>query len=406
MSDNNNEPTPDALRGRDMLCFSHDWSADPLSKTHLMRLLARDNRVLWVNSIGYRAPTASSRDFARAARKILAAVAPLQQPEPNLHVLSPLVIPAYGRPWVRSFNRWFLRLQVKRAMRQLHFERPINWVFNPAAAVVAGSLGEDLLIYYCVDEYAAFSGVAGRALAAMEGELLAKAQLVIASSDRLYQSKRQHNPHTAFVRHGVDWAHFRRALDTSTSVPADLKALPGPILGYFGLIADDWVDLDLLAHIAQRLPHASIVMLGKVTMDVSSLRRFPNVHILGHRPYESLPAYCKGFDVAMVPFPINEVTLNANPLKAREYLAAGLPVISTAIPEVEVLGCCRIARHRDEFVEQIKAALAQPGPCAARSDAICHESWEARLEEIKPYVAEAACHNPVPFHAPALDRAA
>jgi glycosyltransferase involved in cell wall biosynthesis len=384
------ETDADPLRGRDMLCFSHDWTSDPLSKTHLMRLLTRENRVLWVNSIGYRAPTASTRDLSRAVRKVLAAAAPLREPEPNLHVLSPLVIPAYGRPWATAFNRWFLRRQVRRAMRRLGFQRPMNWVFNPAAAVVAGSLGEDLLIYYCVDEYAAFSGVAGGSLAAMERDLLARAHLVITSSDGLYRSKRPHNP----VRHGVDWSHFRGAVDGRAPVPQEIARLPRPVLGYFGLIAHDWADLDLVAHIARRLPHASIVMLGKATMDVSALRQFPNVHLFGHRPYATLPAYCRGFDAALIPFPINAVTLNANPLKAREYLAAGLPVISTAIPEVEALGCCRIGRDPRGFVEHIEAALADPGPSAARSDAIRHESWEARLEEIKPYVS-AALADPV-----------
>src|SRR5215212_2167640 len=163
--------SPHQLRGRDLICFSHDWTGDPLSKTHLMRLLARRNRVLWVNSIGYRAPTASVRDVRRAAQKLLRAAAPISEPEPNIHVLNPLVIPSHGSPRIRAFNRWFLRHQVRRAMRRLRFTRPINWVFNPAAAVVAGSLGEDLLIYYCVDEYAAFSGVRRDSLEAMERAL-------------------------------------------------------------------------------------------------------------------------------------------------------------------------------------------------------------------------------------------
>src|SRR5215211_4837984 len=102
----------DALRGRDLLCFSHDWTGDPLSKTHLMRLLARDNRVLWVNSIGYRAPTASRRDLSRAARKVIAAASGLHEVERNIHVLSPLVIPAYGRPTLRALSRTLLRMQV------------------------------------------------------------------------------------------------------------------------------------------------------------------------------------------------------------------------------------------------------------------------------------------------------
>jgi glycosyltransferase involved in cell wall biosynthesis len=354
-----------------------------------MRLLARDNRVLWVNSIGYRAPTVCKQDLSRAVRKVLAAASPLRQPEPNIFVLNPLVIPAYGRPWARAFNRWFLRQQTLRAMRQLGIVRPINWVFNPAAAMIAGTLGEDVLIYYCVDEYAAFSGVASSSLAAMETELLRKADLVIASSDRLYQAKRRHNPRTALVRHGVDWSHFRGALHPRTEVPAEIARLPRPVLGYFGLIADDWVDVELLAHVARRFPRASIAMLGKITMDVSRLEKFPNIHLLGRRPYESLPAYCKGFDAAMIPFPINEATLNANPLKAREYLAAGLPVVSTAIPEVEVLGACRIGRDAEGFALEIEAALADPGPSVARSGTVRGESWEARLVEIASLVATA-----------------
>jgi glycosyltransferase involved in cell wall biosynthesis len=390
-----------------MLCFSHDWNGDPLSKTHLMRLLARDNRVLWVNSIGYRTPTASRRDLSRAVRKVLAAAAPLREPEPNLHVLSPLVIPAHGRPRIRAFNRWFLRQQVLRAMRKLGFARPINWVFNPAAALVAGSLGEELLIYYCVDEYAAFSGVEPGSLAAMERELLDRSDLVICSAARLLESKRQRHPRSVLVRHGVDWSHFRTALDPSVDVPPELAQLPGPIIGYFGLIAADWVDVSLIQHVARRFPHASIVMLGKSTMDLSVLKQLPNVHLLGRKPYASLPAYCKGFDAALIPFPINEATLNANPLKAREYLAAGLPVISTAIPEVEVLGTCRIGRSHEQFAAEIEAALQSPGPAAWRSDAMRNESWEARLAEISLHVrtcveAKAAT---LPVHEP-LTRAA
>lgn len=389
---NNLNNQADALHGRDMLCFSHDWNGDPLSKTHLMRLLARNNRVLWVNSIGYRAPTASSHDLSRVIKKILAATAPLREFEPNIHVLSPLIIPAYDCAWAQRFNRWFLRLQVRRAMRKLKFTRPINWVFNPAAALIAGSLGEEMLIYYCVDEYTAFSGVSGESLAQMERELLAKSKLVIVSSDRLYQSKCQHNPRTALVRHGVDFSHFRGALDADRQVPEDLSRLPGPIIGYFGLIANDWVDLDLIAHVAEKFPHASIVMLGKITMDVSPLKRFANVHFLGRKPYQTLPSYCRGFDAAIIPFPINEATLNSNPLKAREYLAAGLPVISTAIPEVESLGGCRIGRTRDEFVNQIEQALVEAGPRSIRSETMRNESWEARLAEITRHVS-AATHG-------------
>src|SRR5262249_53912748 len=107
------------------------------------------------------------------------------------------------------------------------------------------------------------------------------------------------------------------------------------------------------------------------------------VHLLGRKPHEELPAYCKGFDVALMPFRINELTLNANPLKVREYLAAGLPVVSTAIPEVEVLGQCRIASDADAFVCEGGGALAAPGPGGRARGAAGHESWQARLDEIR-----------------------
>src|SRR5436305_1840808 len=164
-------PTSRTLTGRDILCFSHDWTGDPLSKTHLMRLLARDNRVLWVNSIGYRTPSVNRRDIGRAWKKLMAARQPLREVEPNLFVLNPLAIPAYGLTAARIVNRWWLRSQVKRAMRKLGFQRPINWVFNPAAAVIAGTLGEELLIYQCVDEYSAFSGVTSSAILGLEEQL-------------------------------------------------------------------------------------------------------------------------------------------------------------------------------------------------------------------------------------------
>jgi glycosyltransferase involved in cell wall biosynthesis len=351
-----------------------------------MRLLARDNRVLWVNSIGYRAPSASKADLGRVVRKLTAAATPLREVEPNIFVLNVLAVPAWGSAWGKKLNTHVLRLQVRRAMRKLGFRRPINWIFNPAAGVVAGALGEERLIYYCVDEYAAFSGVPTASLMELERRLLRRADLVIVSAERLYQSKAPLNPHTVLVRHGVDYHHFRKALDPALNVAEDIAHLPRPVLGYFGLIADDWVDIPLLVHTAKRFPNATLVMLGKITADVTLLRQVPNIHLLGRRPYEALPAYCKGFDVALIPFPVSEVTLNANPLKAREYLAAGLPVVSTPIPEVEVLGQCGIGATPDAFVEQVRRALERPGPDAARSSSMESESWQARLEEVRGHL--------------------
>lgn len=365
-----------------MICFGHDWTGDPLSKTHLMRLLARDNRVLWVNSIGYRAPVASGRDLKRAFNKLKSFTEPVREVEPNLFVLSPLVVPAYGVPWMRHVNRELLRLQVLRATKKLGFSRPVNWVFTPTAGVVAGALGEDRVVYYCVDEFTAFTGVPPQ-LIALEDELIRKADLVVVSSDKLLASKSGRNPHTTLVRHGVAFDHFRKALAPETQVPAEIAKLPRPIIGYFGLMAEDWIDIDLMEHVAKHFSHGSMVLLGKVTTDISRLTALPNVHVLGRKPFADLPAYSKGFDVAINPFPINEVTLNANPLKVREYLAAGLPVVSTRIPEVEVIGHARIADTKEGFAKEIEEALHDPGPTVARSDTMKNERWDNKLDEVR-----------------------
>jgi len=369
-----------------MLCFGSDFSGDPLSKTHVMRLLARDNRILWINSIGYRAPTASARDLSRIVTKLKAATEPVREVEPNIFVLNPLAIPAYGIPWVGKLNRELLKLQVWRAMDRLGMRRVVNWVFNPTASIVAGELNEDLVVYYCVDDFTAFAGIPPQ-LVAMEKELLRKADLVIVSAAKLLASKSVDNPRTSLIRHGVAFEHFRKALLPETEIPADVAGLPHPIIGYFGLMAEDWIDIDLMVHVAKHFSSGSMVLLGKVTTDMSRLTALPNVHLLGRKPFETLPAYCKAFDVAMNPFPINDVTLNANPLKVREYLAAGLPVISTRIPEVEVVPQARIADSKEEFVTIIEEELQNPGPSAARSEHMRSETWEAKVEEIRAAVA-------------------
>lgn len=374
-----------ALRGRDILCFSHDWTGDPLSKTHLMRILARDNRILWVNAIANRMPTASKKDLSRIFKKVTAFAEPVREVEPNIFVLNPLAVPSYGSSAVRGFNQRFLLSQVRRAMKRLRFERPINMIFNPAAGLVAGKLDEESLIYYCVDEYTAFTG-ASKGLKEIEEHLFRTADLVVVSAEKLLESKKAFNKNTFLIRHGTDWAHFRTAIAPDTAVPAEIAELPRPIVGFHGLLAD-WVDYELIGKIAQHFRSGSVVLIGKIAVDaeekVKILDGVPNVHFLGRRPYGELPAFCKGFDVAINPFVINELTLAANPLKVREYLAAGVTTVSTDIPEVRILDHCLVARDHDEFIRMLDAAIETAKPRVAVSDSIGHESWDARVEELR-----------------------
>ncbi len=378
------------LRGRDIVCFSHDWTGDPLSKTHLMRVLSRENRILWINSLANRMPTASSKDFSRIVKKLKSFAEPVREVEPNIFVLNPLAIPAYGTEAVRQFNEKFLLRQVKKAMKNLDFVSPINMVFNPAAGLLAGKIGESELIYYCVDEYTAFTGAA-KGLREIEENLFRKSNLVIVSAEKLYESKKHFNENTFVIRHGVDFKHFRKALDETTGIPDEIKNLPKPIIGFHGLLAD-WVDFELIKKTAEHFPNGSVVLIGKITVDaerkIKILDGVKNIHFLGRKPYAELPAFCKGFDVALNPFEISELTLAANPLKVREYLAAGLEVVSTDIPEVRILDYCRIGETHEDFIKQIEESLANPLSKIEISDSIKAESWEARIDELREIMAQ------------------
>lgn len=373
------------LRGRDIICFSHDWTGDPLSKTHLMRVLSRDNRILWVNAIANRMPTASSKDVSRIFKKLASFTEPIREVEPNIFVLNPLAVPAYGSDAMVAFNRRFLIRQVKSAMNKLGFGDVVNMVFNPAAGMIAGQLGESELIYYCVDEYTAFTGVT-EGLKRIEDDLFRRADLVVVSAERLLDSKRHFNPNTHIIRHGTDWHHFRTALDLTTEVPGEIVNLPRPIIGFHGLLAD-WIDYELLKKVAERFSHGSVVLVGKVAVDaeqkIKALDTMPNIHLVGRKPYVDLPAYCKGFDVALNPFAINQLTLAANPLKVREYLAAGLPVVSTDIPEVRILEDVLVGGDHEDFISKVEEALAGPKPRTVVSDRVRHESWESKVEELR-----------------------
>ena len=378
-----------ALTGRDIVCFSNDWDGDPLSKMHAMKILARENRVLWVNSIGNRRPTATARDAKRMLKKISGAVQGLRERHPNLWVLTPLAIPFYGSELVRAANGALLKSQIQRAMQQLGFDDVISWSFLPSSAPVSGMLGESLVVYHCVDEFSAFSDAPAREIRELERRLLLKADVVICSSEKLRADKARVNPNSYLVQHGVDLDHFAKAYDPRTPLPEELKGAPGPIIGFWGLIAD-WVDLQLIRHVADAFSGGTVVLLGNSTADLKPLDGARNVRILGRKPYADLPRYAKAFDVALMPFRVNELTLAANPLKVREYLAAGLPVVSTAIPEVERLGICRIGRDADAVVREIAAAIAAgPGPSEIRAAHVRSEGWEARVAEMQEIVAAA-----------------
>ncbi len=376
------------VEGKEIICFANDWDGEPLSKKHIMKRLARKNRILWVNSIGNRSPKVNRNDIQRIFKKINQFFNGVKQVEENLYVFSPVMIPFYHSKALRKINQWILAKMLRRKLKELGFKKPITWTFAPSSADVVGRLGETKVIYHCVDEFSAFSDAPQSAIRKMEETLLQKADLVIVSASTLQESKRKLNPNTHLVRHGVEYDHFKKALDPAVEIPADVARLPHPIIGFHGLIAD-WVDLALIRKMALQHPEWSVVILGSSQTDLSLVSGLKNVHLLGKRPYETLPAYCKAFDVAILPFVVNTLTRFANPLKLREYLAAGLPVVSSDLPEVRSLGGdIRIASDHDEFISHVAQILnhEKTGPSPERSKTMERESWDDKVELLSRFL--------------------
>ncbi len=372
------------LSGESIICFANDWHSDPTSKHQVMKLLSQKNLVLWVNSIAMRTPSVSSSDLRRIVTKLRSFLRGLERINENLYVYTPIVLPLPSSSWARRINSFILKVSLWYYRKQLGMKAFQLWTFVPTMVDLAGTIGEKTVIYYCVDEWSKFSFMDSAAMREMEIRLMQKADTVFVTADHLYRDKVRYNKNTYLVEHGVDHKHFSQARSAAMPDPADICNIKRPILGFFGLI-HEWIDLDLIEHIAHAKPEWSIVMIGKYSIDISRLQHRKNVHFLGQKPYESLPAYCRMFDVGLIPFVINELTINVNPIKLREYLSAGMPVVSTPLPEVEKYqDIVQIAATYDEFIAGIETVLANDSNAARerRSLRMASETWDSKVDYI------------------------
>jgi glycosyltransferase involved in cell wall biosynthesis len=374
-----------------IIAFAKDWHEDPTSNHHVLRELARSRRVLWLNSIATRKPALSSgRDLGKIARKLREFGRGPINVEHDLWVASPLALPLPHSAAARAINREVLRATIRLLRLRLGIARFQLWTFLPNVADYVGALGEDLAVYYCVDEWSMFGYLDRTQTQAAERALLAKVDAVFAINGPRADAKRALNPRTYLSPHGVDHALFARALDEATPVPPELATLPRPRIGFYGTLRD-WVDFDLIAHLARARPTWSIVLIGQELCDLSAIRGLPNVHLLGQKRHDELPGYCKGFDVGMIPYRIDERMTYVNPLKLREYLSAGLPVVSTPVPEVvRYAHVAHVARGPEEWLAAIERAVGESGPAAraARSAAMKEETWTARVASVARTVDE------------------
>lgn len=384
------------IRHQSIICFGGEdwWYHHQHSKNHIMRRLARaGNRVIFVNSISMGLPSLSSPDlFSKIKRKLRSYAKPVRITEEGIVVVSPPVLPFYSSRLARAINRWLLITQIKLVMIAFDVRRPILWIAIPTARDAAGRLGERALIYQVSDNYAANQmdhANAPGVIPAMHDHLLDRADLIYYSGRKLFEEETAARPEIAgkakLLEQAVDYEHFSSAASGDLIEPSDIAKIPRPRLGYFGAV-DSWlVDQKLISYISKRRPdwHWVFIGLRAAPLEIESL---PNVHYLGSRPYSSMPAYAAAFDVCVLPWPTdNEFVSYGSPIKVREYLATGKPVVITPIYEYERLdGILRISRGYDDFIAKVEDALTRDSAqlSEARQRSVRNSTWDARAEEV------------------------
>lgn len=374
-----------------IICYAEDWGRLPSSTQHLMRKLSSNHTILWVDSLGLRVPTVSKGDVGRIFSKIGKFFAGVNEVEPNIFVLSPLVIPLFKYSLIRWVNRQILKFNIKRFLRKNNIESFIQWSSCPTSAIMLNALGEKANVYYIGDEFSEFTQFDNELVASLEKHLLVQCDMIFVVSERLVETKSKFNAQVYRLPHGCDFEHFAKTEKLAESdIPGDLQEIKGPIIGYYGLIRD-WFDFEMLRDIFSRRREWSLVLVGPCDTDSSLIDNLPNVHLLGSKPYQELPNYLKGFDVCIIPYERSEITINANPLKLLEYLASGKPVITTDLPSVYPYSKgLTIAKSTGEMESGIENLLAGQSDevKSAQVKLSSVNSWASRAEKIENLFGE------------------
>jgi glycosyltransferase involved in cell wall biosynthesis len=383
------------LAGQEIVCVGFaDWDTELwTNQHHLMSRLAKDNRVLFIESLGLRKPQLAGRDVRRIVRRVRRGLGGTRRAPEGLDVLSPLVLPLHARPAVRAINGRLLPALVGRAARRLRFERPILWAYVPQAEALLDVLEPALVVYHCVDDIAAQPGVDAESFRAAEARFAARADLVLASAPALAERMRALNDNVLFAPNVADTTAFAAALQDGPTDPA-MDALPRPRVVFTGAVVATKLDVGLIADVANARPDYTFALVGPTGMgdpgtDVSDLRAVPNVHFLGGRAHDELPAVLRAADAGIIPYASNQLTASIFPMKVYEYLAAGLPVVATALPALESVEAVATAADAYGFAQALDRALARNGDPErrARSAAAAGHSWDARLAEIAAAIA-------------------
>jgi UDP-galactopyranose mutase len=367
----------------DILCLSHlRWGFVYQRPNHLMSRWARDHRVFF-----FEEPIFDAESPWLDTSDVL----------PNLKVVVPHARAGASRDEVLRCQREML----DGMCGQFRVQDPLLWFYTPIALGFAEHVRAAVVVYDCMDELSAFHG-APPELRLQERRLFARADLVFTGGQSLYEAKRAHHPRVHPFPSSVDASHFSACRRAGHRDPEGQAAIPRPRLGFFGVI-DERMDRDLLANLADSRPDWQLVIVGPVVkIDPATLPRRRNIHYLGPRRYEDLPSYIAGWDVAIMPFALNEATRFISPTKTLEYLAAGRPVVSTPIRDVVrpygERGLVRVGAG-EHFIALVDQALREKGTHAevarrrAALDWVASTSWDRTWEGMHALVVDAAARR-------------
>jgi len=359
------------------------------SECQIMRRLARRVPVLWVNSIGMRLPTPGKTELtlARYARKLRSTLKGLRRDPCGLWVYSPLFVPRYS-PAAVELNGRLLDLQVRWLRRRIGIRRPSLFITMPTACAAAERSQYVRTVFNRADAFSEFPEVDSRLIAGLEARLLACADEVLYVSDVLFERERTRARRAHFLDHGVDFEHFASARSASgpcRPAPEAIADLPRPLIGFYGALDDYVIDLDLMVRVARAFPKATLLVIGPKAMEIGRLLAEPNVCYLGPVPYEQLPEYAAHFNVGIMPWLQNEWIRGCNPIKLKEYLALGFPIVSMRFPQLASYeDLVHAVDDADAFVRAVAAALATDDPAAAerRRASVRNASWDAIADRV------------------------
>ena len=384
------------LKNHNIICFGFaDWD-NPFrtNQHHIMKRLAVQNRVLFVESLGLRQPVFQKKDILRIFKRLIKGLRGIKKINENLYVYSPLVIPFHKFYLIRKLNNFILKNAIRKIQKKLSFTRPILWGYVPNIVDFKKFFDEKLTVYHCVDELSANPLIPGAVVSQKENELIKTADIVFFTSKPLYEKKKILNKNTYYLPNVADFEHFSKVWREKLNIPEEIKNIKKPVIGFVGAISKYKIDFSIIEYILQTHRDWSLVFIGALgegekALDISNFSKYRNFYYLGPKPYSELPSYLSYFDVCIMPNLINEYTKNMFPLKFFEYLSTGKPVVAIDLPSLEEFRkYFYSATDKNSFVQKIEEALNESSEelKIKRIEIARQFTWEKRIEEMSEII--------------------